>query len=265
MKLNQIFTFLFLLLNFGVFAQIKIYSFINLPKDTLESKSLIADLNKFLELSQKPNEENNLVLPEQKIQTFLLLNEMKNIQKSETFKNDYFYKSYLTNFVQISKNQYLVQVSYIGINENEPILKASFSFVANKNNNSFLFSSPLQRNTENWNTTKVDNLTFHYKNSIDNEKVNSYKNLVSKLDEKLNLTKNTTEFYCCENLIEAEKIIGVDYKVDYNGRTNGIRDEYIENNEIIILGNSNADFNHFDEHDLFHNRLSLVIDRSKVN
>ena len=35
--------------------------------------------------------------------------------------------------------------------------------------------------------------------------------------------------------------------------------------KLILFGNNNANFNEFDPHDLFHDRLSLVIPRSKVN
>jgi len=37
------------------------------------------------------------------------------------------------------------------------------------------------------------------------------------------------------------------------------------NRNLVVFGNNNASFNAFDPHDLFHDRLSLVVPRSKVN
>ncbi len=267
MKINHAFILIFILLNIrsNAQSQVIINPLIHLPKDSIESKTLISDLNNFLSLAQQRNEENKFVLPEKKTETFLFLNEIKDIQKSKQNNKEFFFKPYLTNVARLSETQYLIQISYIGTSDSNAILRASFNLLADKVNNSFLFQSPLYQNTKHWKTLRLDNTIFHYKDSINQKKIQSYKKLVSSFDKKLNLKSITTEFYCCENLMEAEKIIGVDYKADYNGRTSGVRDVHFDKKEIIVLGNNNADFNHFDEHDLWHDRLSLVVDRSKVN
>ena len=123
---------------------------IKLPKDSIESALLIKSLKGFLEDSQKPNEENKFVLSTEKIETDILLDEFKGIQKSGRFKDDYFYKPYLTNLVPLPQNKYLVQLAYIGINEKISILVANFEIIAHKIDNGFVFSSPLIRNTQNW-------------------------------------------------------------------------------------------------------------------
>ena len=74
-----------------------------------------------------------------------------------------------------------------------------------------------------------------------------------------------TDYYCCENIIEMQKLIGVNYKSDYNGRTESVWSSSFIDRTLIILGNNNSNFNEFDPHDLFHDRLSLVIPRNKVN
>jgi hypothetical protein len=236
-----------------------------LPKDSMESKNLTTSLNDFLLSAQKPNEENKFILESEKIETFILLDEINGIEKNGKFKDDFFYKPYLTNLVPLKDSNYLVQVSYIGTNERVAFLRASFEFIAHKKNNSFVFSSPLLGNTKNWKVEKLGNNIFHYQNTINKEKVKEFNKLTTSFDLKLKLSNKITDYYCCDNIIELEKLIGVDYKSDYNGRTESVWSSSIGDRKLIVFGDNNSNFNEFDPHDLFHDRLSLVIARNKVN
>ena len=236
-----------------------------LPKDSITSKKLTTSLNNFLISAQKSNEENKFVFEGQKIETFIQLDEIKGIEKNEQYKDEFFYKPYLTNVVLQKDNNYLIQVSYIGIAANTALLRASFEFIAYNANNSFTFSSPLLQNTKNWKVQKVGNNIFHYQNSINKNKLKEFNKLASTFDLKLQLMNKITDYYCCENIIEMQKLIGVNYKSDYNGRTESVWSSSFIDRTLIILGNNNSNFNEFDPHDLFHDRLSLVIPRNKVN
>jgi len=268
MKLFFSSTLTLLTTTFWVNAQtnlLQINPYINLPKDTIESKILVSTLNDFLTSAQKPTEENKLVLETERIETYILLDQINGIGKSSKFKDDYYYKPYLTNVVSLNDNEYLIQVSYIGTNENTALLRASFELIAHKTNNSFLFSSPLFRNTKNWKIEKVGNDIFHYQTEINNAKTQEYNKLASSFDKKLDAKNKITEFYCCENIIELQRLIGVEYKSDYNGRTEGVWSSSLGGKTLIVSGNHNSNFNDFDPHDLWHERLSLVIPRSQVN
>jgi hypothetical protein len=236
-----------------------------LPQDSVESKALITSLNGFLLSAQKPNEENAWVFEGEKIETFIQLDEMKGIENSAKFKDEYFYKPYLANVVLLKDQGYLIQVSYIGVSENTAFLRASFEFIAHKANGSFTFSSPLLRNTKNWKTEKAGNNLFHYQSTINKNKVKEFNKLTSQMDAKLKVVNKTIDYYLCDNIIELEKLIGVEYKSDYNGRTQSVWSSSYGDRKLIVLGNNNSDFKEFDPHDLFHDRLSLVIPRSKVN
>lgn len=244
---------------------LKIHPAIVLPKDSIESITLTASLNGFLVAAQKPNEENRFVLGSEKAETYILLDEIMGVEKSVKLKDDSFYKPYLTNIVSLKDSQYLIQISYIGIGNNEAHLRANFEFIAHKSGNTFLFSSPLVRSTKTWKQEKVGNIIFRYKDAINKAKAKEYNKLVSSIDLKLNSTNKVTEIYCCENILELHQLIGVEYKLDYNGRNQSIRTSTYGNKKLIVLGNNNADFNAFDPHDLWHERLGLVILRSKVN
>ena len=236
-----------------------------LPKDSIESKNLITSLDNFLFSAQKPNEENKFVFESEKIETCIQLDEINGIEKSGKFKDDFFYKPYLTNVVLLKDNNYLIQVSYIGTSESLALLRASFEFIAHKTNNSFTFSSPLLRNTKNWKVEKAGNNIFHYQNTINKDKVKEFNKLATSFDLKLKATNKITDYYCCDNIIELQKLIGVDYKSDYNGETESVWSSSFGERKLIVFGNNNSTFSEFDPHDLFHDRLSLVIARSKVN
>jgi hypothetical protein len=238
---------------------------ISLPKDSIETKMLISSLNDLLVSAQKPNEENKLVLESEKVETFILLDELKGIEKSGKFKDDYFYEPYLINVVPLKENQYLIQISFIGTSENVALPRASFTFIAHKKENSFLFSSPLLRNTKNWKVEKVGNNIFHYQSTIDKAKTQEFNKLASLFDKKLYSVDKVTEYYLCENIIDLEKLVGVEYKSDYNGRSESVWNSSAGNRKVIVFGNNNATFSDFDAHDLWHDRLSLVIPRSQVN
>ncbi|MDR0793155.1 MAG: hypothetical protein LBE82_07585 [Chitinophagaceae bacterium] len=261
-----LFTAIFLIATLFVNAQtnsLRINSNIFLPKDSVETASLITALNNFLIAAQQPNEENQFVYAPEKLETFILLDEINGIGKAG--KDNFFYKPYLTNVVPLKDAQYLIQVSYIGIKDSIAFLRASFELIAHKENNSFVVSSPLIRNTKNWKIEKAGNNIFHYQNTINKQKVNEFSKLAASFDAKLKVPDNkVTDYYCTDNIIELQKLIGIDYKVDYNGRTESTFSSAFENRKLIILGNSNATFSNFDPHDLFHDRLSLVISPSKV-
>lgn len=236
-----------------------------LPKDSIESLALTASLEVFLNSAELPNEQNKYVFENQKIETFLLLDEIEGMGKSAKFQDDFFYKPYLTNVVSLNENNYLLQVSYIGIGESEAVLRASFEIIAHKTNSSFTFSSPLIRNTRNWKVKKAGNNVFHYQNTINENKIMAFEKLASSFDAKLNSTNKMVDYYCSENSIELQQLIGVAYKLDYNGRQESVWSSSIGDRKLIVLGNNNSSFDYFDTHDLFHDRLSLVISRREVN
>jgi hypothetical protein len=233
-----------------------ISSDIRLPKDSIENKRLVSNLNDFLLAVQQPNENNPWILVSEKPETYILLDEFKNI--SRTKNDNYFFKPYLTNIIEINDQQYLIQISYIGIKENISSLRASFELIAHKNNDNFLFSSPLLRNTKNWKIAKINNCIFHYQNYLNRQQAELYAKDMDFFDKLLQTSTITqTELYICENFIDAQKLIGMNYKLDYNGYNKNSMLIMSENKIITIHGINN--FEEYDPHDLFHERTSIAI------
>lgn len=238
---------------------------IKLVKDSIESKKLLEALNAFLNKAQRPNEENDLVLESEKAETYVLLDEVNGIQKSMKYQDSVFYKPYLTNVVRLSDKEYFIQVYYAGISETGSLFRAGFDFIAHKINGSFLFSSPLKENTKNWKVETAGDHSFYYENSLNKIKSAEYTRLVAEFDNKLKSAAKFTKMYCFQNLIHLQRMLGVTYKSDYNGSASGIWTASAGNDQIVLLGNDNASFDHFDPHDLWHDRLTRVVKRSLVN
>ncbi len=239
---------------------------IQLPQDSVQGVQLIAALNQFLVQKDKPNPENTLVWQPEKVETFILLDELKGMDKSGRFKDEHFYKPYLTNVVPLSDGTFLMQLSYIGINENQPIFVGSFELIAHKNNASFLFASPLKRNAVSWQSKTIGDCIFYYKTRLNVAKATEYTKTVANFDKKLKAGKQETVIYCCDDYPEVLKLIGVDYKADYNGYPYNNLSSQEGNKLLLVLGESKSGgFDDFDPHDLWHQRLHNVAPRSIVN
>lgn len=236
-----------------------------LPKDSTTSKLLIASLDNFLVAARGANETNAYVYDKEKIETYIQLDEINGIEQSGRFKDEHFYKPYLANVVPLKDSTYYIQVAYMGASNNTPMLRAAFEFIARKRNDTFRFSSMLVKNATDWKTEIIGNMVYHYRTTLNKAKAKRYAELAATFDKKLKAANTITEFYCCDNLTELQKLIGVDYKSDYNGQTSNVWASRVGNKKLVVLGNGNGDFSHYDEHDLWHERLAVVIPRNQVD
>jgi hypothetical protein len=236
-----------------------------LPKDTLIANHLLKSLNGFLSQKESPNKENVFVLKEDLLETSILLDEMKGIEKSPKFKDDNFYKGYLTNVVQIDKSNFIIQFSYIGLNENAPILMASFEILAKYVDDKFYFLSPLQRNTLSWQTKKIGNCTFHFKKELNTKVATEYVKDVALFDKKLNAPQDNIVWYGCNDMPELLKNIGVLYKLEYNGRSVSTFNANENKTTLLVNGTYNTSFNSFDPHDLWHERSRNALPKNTIN
>lgn len=244
---------------------VQIQQNIKLPKDSIVSKNLLNSLNGFLSEKVKPNNENTFVMKEDLLEMSILLDEMKNIEKSGKYKDDKFYKGYLSNVIPIQDNNYLLQISYIGVNENVPYLMAVYEIVAKQKEDKFYFMSPLKRNTSLWKSKKIGDFVFHYKEKINGKTIKKYIAKTQEFDIKLKSAGSKLEWYGCNDMFELLNLIGVTYNLKYNGRTTATLNAFENNTKLIVDGSNNSNFEVFDPHDLFHERAGIVISPLQVN
>ena len=229
------------------------------------NEKMIEDLNGFLTAANGINEKNKFVLQSQKIETFILLDEIFEINKSYSQKDDNFYKAHLNNILELGEGRSLIQVSYIGQKDATSILRATFEFIAHKTDGGFLFSSPLKRNTRHWKSLSKGDVNFIYRSQINFENANSHAVLSGEFDEKLGNVGSVTQFYLGENSADVLKLIGVLYKLDYNGRQELVLSSQVDKLKLVVMGTNNQEYNEYDGHDLWHSRLSMVKPRRTLH
>ncbi|WP_103864455.1 hypothetical protein [Aquimarina sp. I32.4] len=235
-----------------------------LPKDSITTQVLIKSFNEFIYSKNNPATQNEYVLPKYILETSVLLDELKDIEKSTKYKSDTFYTCYIHNILKLTSTEYLIQFYYIGQDQNTPILRANYNILAQKKQGRFYFYSPLKQNTISWQTKTIDHTIVFYKKDFEFSKVEAYLAKVNEYDKILGVPKQPTQLYCAENFNEALKLIGVDYKSDYNGYSYNTLVTKIDDTSLIIDGILASDYENFDPHDLWHSRLRNILPRKKT-
>ena len=241
-----------------------IMSGISVPKDSVTKNDLIISLNGFLDQKEGPNKENKFVLKEDLLAMSALLDEIKGMEKNAKLKDDHFYKAYLTNSVKLDDGDFLIQLSYLGMAENAPVLRASFRLLAKKQGGQFYFYSVLKQNTLAWKTKKLNNITFHFRDTLDAANANAYLKAANSYDARLKTPVTPFNFYFCDNFPEVAQVLGVDYKLDYTGIKYDDISSHENNTNLEINGGYDGPLC-FDPHDLWHDRLHRVLSTDVIN
>ena len=256
----------FLLLSRLGFSQsIIVPEMASLAQDTVVRKELISSLTGFLAEKDSPIKSNEYVLKGTLPETSALLDEMKAVEQSNRFNDKNFYKCHLTNFVKLEGNNYLIQFSYIGIdNTGTPLLRASFRLMGRNVDGKFYFYSPLKQNTLSWKSRRLANIVFHYKDTLVRRDAEAYLKTVTYYDKKLGVGYSPIDYYYCDNFPEAQQLLGLDYKSDYNGIKADILSGRAINMSVVLSG-YNFYNQRFDPHDLWHDRLRIVLNNDTIN
>jgi hypothetical protein len=238
---------------------------LRLPGDTVEWSLLLSSLNGLLDLDAADNKATSFVLDADMPATTALMDEMKGIVASGKYKDNDFYKCYLNNVTKLDAATYLIQISFIGVNEGVPLYRAGFTLLAKKNGRQFYFCTPLVRNTIAWKRKEVRGTNVYYKHTLNTSNARAYFGRISAYDKKLGAPPHTTDFYCADNFHEALQLLGVDYKSDYNGMAHNSLSADFAGRSLSVNGTLTADFTKFDPHDLWHERLHKVLAVSIIN
>ncbi len=238
---------------------------VRLPRDSTLRVLMLGNISDFLRSSGKPLEENYLVLPKDALMTSLLLDELNGIAFDKQSNDSTFYTPYLMSIVPRSDSQYLVQVSYIGLRDSVPILKASIRFVAQLHDRAFTFRSILPEMTAAWKATRFGQYTFHYQSTLATAKARDYQSKVTLYDTKLGAKTLPADVYCCATFDESLQLCGIDYKSEYNGISHTSLVGKNNSRVITLDGSMSEKFTNYDPHDLFHSRLRNALPASTIN
>ena len=188
---------------------------IQLPQDSLEQISFRNGLNSFLFAIKEDKGTENWILSGEKDETQILTNFVYEFIQNDTTGS----KPYLINAELFSdRKAYSIQIAYISITNSEPVITAIVEFIAHKEDSKFLFSSPLLRNTKEWNKTTQQHLTFRYQNKSAENLVNQYLKYLKEYDEILNVTAKADYYFCddCESMTQMLRLAGILYSAEMN-------------------------------------------------
>jgi len=235
-------------------------SYIRITLDSVQKGQLVKSLNGLLEQVAGPDKDNHFVDPSFLPETADLLDEMRGMDKTGKDR----FACYLTYVGGIDSADYFVQFAYLRAADSTPILRASFTLIAHRVGEGFLFRSPLQRNTATWHVRKTGDFYFYYADYPFNEsQIAAYIEKTGEFDRKLGVPHYLTKFYCCETLPEALQVLGVDYKLDYSGVGSENLTASGPGVSLHVIGGTDVTI--FDLHDLWHDRLHAAIPVATIN
>jgi hypothetical protein len=238
---------------------------LHLPKDSVVRERLLGSLRGWLEQRDKPDSLNGYVSREELAETSVFMDELRSIDRSNRRDSVSSCQCYLGNVVSLDSMRCLVQLNYMGVRKDTPVLRACCTVLARREGDKWMVSSVLERSTADWKTKTVGNCVFHYKTSLDVKRAGAFVKRMASYDKRLGLMDSKFDFYCCDDWLEATKLIGEDYRLDYNGTARLEFSSDHGNRTVVVSGEKWKDgFNEWDPHDWWHGRLHRVVSPATI-
>lgn len=232
--------------------------------DSVTKQQVVESLNQFLAQKEGPNKSNQLVLQSDLPAMSALLDELKGMDKNNKMKDDHFFKPVLQNLADAGGGRVFLQVAYLGVIDSIPAVRLSFRLMGIKDNGRYLFYTALSQNTAGWKSRKIGFVDFRYRDSLNLEEAKAYVDYIAACSKRLNVKSEPITFYDCVDFPDVCQILGIDYKLDYSGvRYDDITGHGL--NETVEICGGYTDRFRFDRHDLWHDRLHMVLSTDKIN
>jgi hypothetical protein len=238
---------------------------LQLPKDSAVRAGLLGSLRGWLEQCGKPDSLNGYVSRADLPETSVFMDELRSIGASLRRDSGSFCQCYLGNVVSLDSIRCLVQLNYMGVRKDAPVLRACCTVLAKREGDKWVVSSVLERYTAEWKTRSVGNCVFHYKSTLNVKRAGEFVKRMASYDKRLGVTDSKFDFYCCDDWLEATKLMGEDYRLDYNGYARLEFSSGYGNRTVVVSGEKWKDgFNEWDPHDWWHDRLHRVVSRATI-
>ena len=237
---------------------------IRLPEDPVAAAGLISSLRGWLAQRDQSDSLNEYLRGG--AATSVFMDELRNIDwwnKRDSASNC---RCYLGNVVFLDSTRCRVQLNYMGLHEDTPILRACCTVLAQREGDKWTVSSTLEENTAGWKTMTIGNCVFHYRESLNARKAGEFVKQIASYDKRLGVSSVGIDFYSCDDKLEATRLVGEDYRLEYNGA--GLL-ELASNygaRTVVVSGEPRIDgFNTWDTHDWWHARLHRVVSSKTIN
>jgi hypothetical protein len=238
---------------------------IQLPKDSVVRAGLIGSLRGWLEQRVRPDSMNEYVSRAELPETSVMMDELRGIYWFNRKDSGSSCRCYLGNVVSLDSLRCLVQLNYMGMRMDTPMLRACYTVLARREGDKWIISSVLGRYAVDWKTKTVGNCVFHYKETLNVKKAGEFVKRIASYDKRLGVVGSSFDFYCCDDWVEATKLLGEDYRLDYNGYARLEFASDYGNRTVVVSGEKWKDgFNEWDPHDWWHGRLHRVVSPATI-
>ena len=238
---------------------------LHLPKDSVMREELLGSLRGWLEQRDKPDSMNGYLSRGELPETSVFMDELRSIDRSNRRDSVSSCRCYLGNVVSLDSMRCLVQLNYIGVWKDTPVLRACCTVLARREGDKWMVSSVLERSTADWKTRAIGNCLFHYKSSLDVNRAGEFVKRMASYDKRLGVMDSKFDFYCCDDWLEATKLMGENYRLDYNGYARLEFSSDYGNWTVVVSGEKWKDgFNEYDPHDWWHGRLHRIVSPATI-
>ncbi len=236
-----------------------------LPKDSVLREGLLGTLRSWLAQCDKPDSMNGFLSRAELAATSVFMDELRSIKVSNPRDSLSSCQCYLGNVVSLDSVRCLVQLNYMGMRRETPVLQACCTVLVRRDGYKWIVSSVLERYTAEWKTRAIGNCVFHYKSDLNVRKAGEFVKRMGSFDKRLGVTDSKFDFYCCDDWLEATKLLGEDYRLDYNGYAGLEFSSGYGNRTVVVSGEKWKDgFNEWDPHDWWHDRLHRVVSSAAI-
>lgn len=106
---------------------------------------------------------------------------------------------------------YQLTVAFTGLKDEQPFIYQATELKAVPYENHYRFYSPFEERTSHFKTQKINNVTYHYSGTIDENKANTFADFKDELSELTQTPKSSLDYYCFKDLDELLKSYGFLY------------------------------------------------------
>jgi hypothetical protein len=229
---------------------------IRLPEDSVTRMELVAGLRGWLGAKNGPDSLNSYVAEGDRPATAVLMGQMRGLKED----------CYLGSVTSLDSAHWQIQLCYMGSHKDTPALQACYTVLARRVGDRFFISSPLSEHTAGWKSRTIGCCTFHYQREINKERAIEFEKTVVSYDKRLKIAPPVIDYYCCDNFMEAAKLVGIDYMWRYSGFGYGDLSEDYGKYSVIVTGNEWKDgFSPVSMHDMWHGELHKTVSRTIIN
>lgn len=207
--------------------------------DSTEADNILKSLNVFLK--SKDHGRDLLTNPEdlkENIEPFFWLNNFERINNEKKG-----YQPTLLAILPLKENQYLIKLSFLGINnDNSEDHLLTYTLISDKINGKYLFSNAVNYNSKNWNTQQVGSIKYIFPNKINLERAEILNKFNIDFAKKFKSSVVPITYYKCYDPEQLFKLLGCDYIPNmYYSTSGGLAESW---HNTLLAGNNSELYQH---------------------